>query len=458
MTRRRVAGPALVALLAGAASGLPACAPSRANATAPAPIAVDVAIVTRKTLTAREVLDGQIDPYLQAAVAPQQSGTLVAVYAAEGDRVRKGEVLAKIDDTVLRANLTQQQGAAAQSAAKLAQAQIQLPITDVSAKSAFEQAQRTLELARKQRIADAANVGNAKLTFESDQTLLQQGYVSQTTFAAANAAYVAAQQTLASDEDKLAQAEAEVRQARQSLAGTPLQRQVIAENRGALQQADGRIEQYRAAIGQTILIAPFDGVVTARNLDPGAFAGPNQAIFTIAQLDPVYVDFNLKDADLASVAIGTRVTFSTSAEPDRLYTGTVASVNAQPISGTLLYRARIVEPNPRGVLRGGLQVGVQIVKNVSADVLTVPRGALSQNGSGGTIYAIVSGPAANPGEPAQHVAKELTVHLGLQTETDIAISGPGIQAGLPVVLGQVDNLHDGAPVSFASPAPGGERR
>jgi RND family efflux transporter MFP subunit len=262
---------------------------------------------------------------------------------------------------------------------------------------------------------------------------------------------------LASDDDKLAQAEAGLRQARQSLAGTPLQRQVIAENRGALQQAEGSIDQYRAAIDQTTLTAPFDGVVTARNLDPGAFAGPNQAIFTIAQLDPVYVDFNLKDVDLAYVAPGTHVTFSTSAQPDRVYGATVASVNAQPVSGTLLYRARIVAPNPGGVLRGGLQVAVHVIKNVSAGALTVPRGAVSQNGTAGTVYAIETRPAANPGDPPLRVARQLAVHIGLQTETDVAISGPGVHAGLPVVLGQVDNLHDGAPVSLAAPPPGGDR-
>jgi membrane fusion protein (multidrug efflux system) len=239
---------------------------------------------------------------------------------------------------------------------------------------------------------------------------------------------------------------AAVRAAQQNLANTPLQRQVIAENRGVVVQSQGSVAQYRTAISQTTINAPFDGVITARSLDPGGFASPSQAIYQISQIDPVYIDFNLKDTDLAYVEPGTLVSFTTSAHPERRYTGRVASVNAQPTSGTLLYRARIVERNPDFSLRGGLQVSVRITKGLQRDALAVPRAAVVQNGATGTIYAIEHNDRAGSSS-AGDVAKELTVHLGLQTNTYVAISGPGVRAGMPIVLGQVDNLHDGAAVA-----------
>jgi RND family efflux transporter MFP subunit len=431
---------------------LPACSASTAKASTAAPIAVNVARVARKTVTTSVVLDGQIDPYLQASLAPQQSGTLTAVYANEGDHVRKGALLAKIDDTVLRANLQQQQGSVAQAVAKLAQSQIQLPITDVTSRATLDSAMHALEEAKKQQIADAASVANAKLTFEADRVLLGQGYVSATTYAQANATYVAAQQTLASDEDKVAAAQATLRQARQGLANTPLQRQVISENRGAVVQSAGSVAQYEAAVRQTSIMAPFDGVVTSRTLDPGSFASPSQAIFVISQIDPVYVDFNLKDSDLAFVRPGASIWFSTSADPQRRYAGRVASVNAQPTNGTLLYRARVIEPNPDFALRGGLQVDVHIAQSTQREQLTVPRAAVAQNGSTGTIFVIDAPPGGGSVE-AQGVARELTVRLGPQTDDDVAISGASVRAGMRVVLGQVDNLHDGAMLVLASPAP-----
>ncbi|MBD5654131.1 MAG: biotin/lipoyl-binding protein, partial [Candidatus Eremiobacteraeota bacterium] len=252
------------------------------SAAPPPPIAVQTTTIQRRTIAVYEALDGQVDPYLQANLAPQQSGTLVEIYANEGDRVHKGQVLAKIDDSLLRANLTQQRGANVQSVAKLAQSKIQLPITREASSAALVQARRTLEQAKKTQVADAANVTNTKLTFEADRVLLHQGYVAESVYQQARATYVAAEQTLASDNDKIAQNEASVSEARQNLSNTPLQQQVIAENRGAVEQSSGSVSQYQTAVDQTTIVSPFDGVVTARNLDPGSYASPSQAIYSIS--------------------------------------------------------------------------------------------------------------------------------------------------------------------------------
>lgn len=428
-----------------AAIFLAACA-SSAKPAPPPPLATHTGTIERRTLTVYEALDGQVDPYLSANLAPQQSGTLTAIYANEGDRVRTGQTLAKIDDALLRADLTQQQGASVQSVAKLAQSKIQLPITTVASAASLEQARRTLEQARKTQIADAANVTNTKLAYEADRNLLREGFVAQTGYEQARATYVAAQQTLASDNDKIAQSEAALREARQNLANTPLQQQVIAQNRGAVEQSVGSVDQYRTAVAQTTIVAPFDGVVTARTLDPGSFASPNQAIFSVAQIDPIYVDFNVRDVDLAYVSPGTLVSFTTSAHPQRRYAGRVASIASVPAPGTLLYRARIVERNPDFALRGGLQVTVRVKKQVRRDALSVPRAAVIQNGQGGTIYTIDE-------HDGTAVAKETNVTLGVQSGGYVEISGRGIRPGMPIVIDQTDNLHDGSAIAVPSASP-----
>jgi RND family efflux transporter MFP subunit len=443
MKARVIRGVALASALA--VSGT-ACAPHQDAPPTPPPIAVDTTRLERRTIATYENLDGTVTPYLQANLAPQQSGTLVAIYANEGDRVHRGETLAKIDDSILRATLTQQQGADQQAVAKLAQSTIQLPITNVTANSGVVQARRALQEAKKTQTADAANVTNTKLTFDADGALLHQGFVAESVYEQARATYVAAEQTLASDNDKIAQAQAALDTAEQNLATTPLQRQVIAENRGAVVQSEGSVSQSETAVAQTTIVAPFDGVVTARNLDPGSFASPSQAIYAISQIDPVYVDFNVKDTDLAYVQPGTSVTFTTSANPSRRYSGRVATVDAVPAPGTLLYRARIVEGDPDFSLRGGLEVTVRVAKSVRSNVLAVPRAAVVQNGANGSIYAVDS-------SSGNAVAKALTVKLGSQTSDEIEVSGSGLRAGMRIVVGQTDNLHDGAPLAVDSPSP-----
>jgi HlyD family secretion protein len=408
------------------------------------PVIVQTTTVERRTIATFETLDGVVDPYLQSSLAPQQSGTLVQIYANEGDRVTKGEILAKIDDSTLQTNLVQQQGNQVQAVAKLAQSQIQLPITSTTAQSALIEAKRTLAQGEKLVVADRASVASTRATYEGDRQLLAPGYISVTTYQQARSAYIAAQQTLRSDEDKIVQDSAAVAQATSALLNTPLQQRVIEENRGAVTQAQGTVAQYRTAIGQTVLTAPFDGVVTSRTLDPGGFASPTQAIYQISQIDPVYVDFNVKDSDLQFVHPGTLVSFTASSNPSRRYSGRVASVNAVPTTGTLLYRARIVERNPDFSLRGGVLVNVRITRDDHPDVLSVPRQAIVIDGSHGVVYAVRQGPAPAASAAPGLIARAVNVDIGLATDAYIEVHGGGLAAGETIVAAQPDTIHDGA--------------
>src|SRR5271156_5878564 len=78
---------------------------SKAPQQAPPPLAVDVAKASQRDIATYMTLDGQITPFLDSTLASSQSGTLAGVYVNEGDRVSKGELLAKLDDSQLQAQL-----------------------------------------------------------------------------------------------------------------------------------------------------------------------------------------------------------------------------------------------------------------------------------------------------------------------------------------------------------------
>jgi len=425
---------------------LVACNASAQQAKGPAPLNVTTTQVRRETIATFETLDGQVDPYLQSNVATEQGGTILKIYANEGDRVTEGQALAKIDDAPLRATLEQQQGARGAAGAKLSEAQTQQPITSTLYASALTQAEQALTQARYQQIADRASVTNTKATYDADLQLERQGYLAKTTYEEAKAAYVAAVQMLAADAAKISQAQAALAEAKRNLLNSQLQAQVVEENRGDLQQAQGSVHLTQTQIGETTLTAPFSGVVTARLLDPGAYASPNQAIYQLSQIDPTYVDFNLKDVDLAYVHEGTVLSFQTSAHPGRRYTGSVATINAVPTAGTLLYRARIVMRNPDYSLRGGMLVSVRVLKEERRDALVVPRDAVTQNDGKGEIFE-VDGDAAAP-QPAMR-AKKLRVTTGLQTNTYVEIISPEVRDGMTVVATRPDQLQDGMAVNVA---------
>ncbi len=447
----------------------------------PPPIAVNVAAAQRGDIATYVSLDGQITPMQQSTLSTQQSGTVAAVYVTEGMRVTRGQLLAKIDDSALRAQLLQAQGEVSQAQAALQGQTLQNPITSQSVNSAVTTAQQTLLSARSTLVSDQANETNAKLVFGQNQQLIGQGYVSQTTLEQSRAQYVAAQQTTASARAQIAAANAALSSARRNLGQTGIQTQTVAGAKGTLQAQEGAVKVLQTQISQTSLVAPFDGVITQRLLDPGAYAGPNAPIVQVSQVDRVYVNVNVPDEDLGYVRKGTAVTFSTSSAPGKTFSGMVYDVNATPTSGTLSYRARMVQSNPDGSLRGGMLVTVQIVKERHKNTILVPRTAVITTENGASVFTVTDPPAPAGGAPAAggsaggappaggapgasgppteiKQAKAVPVEVGLQTDTLAEVRSPQVTAGTTVITTRPDALQDKSIVAMSAPAAAGAGR
>jgi RND family efflux transporter MFP subunit len=428
---------------AGLAAVLSACAKAPPPA-APRPVTVQTSHLVRRTLATFDNLDGQVAPYLQSSLSTQQSGTIVAEFANEGDRVRSGELLAKIDDSPLVAQLVQQRGNAVQAVAKLNQSSIQLPITNQQYSSALEQDKESLRQAIQQESTDRASLRNAHLVYAGNAQLLAQGYVAQTTYEQSRSSYVAAQQTLRQDTEKVTQARAALEAAERNLLNTPLQQQVIAENRGSVTTAYGQVQATQTSIKQTTLTAPFDGVVTERMLDPGAYAGPSEPLFQISQVDPIYVDFNAKDDDLRYVQPGTLVSFVTNALPGRRYQARVVSLNVVPTTGTLLYRGRLVLRNPDFSLRGGMLVTVRVTKELHADVVVAPRSAVTQDNGKGVLFRVER--QRDAGGEDRWVAVETPAALGLQNDAYVEVSNSNLHEGTEIITSPPTTVNDKTPI------------
>jgi HlyD family secretion protein len=432
MKVRAIAALALGITVAGCGGG------GKTAQQGPPPLAVDVAMAKRQDIATTIVLDGQITPLQQSTLSSTQSGTVTAVLVNEGDRVTKGELLAKLDDSQLRAQLAANEATAAQSEAKLQGSSVQAPISSQQYSSAVSAAQQNLLAAQNSVQTNEAALRNAELVNKSDQQLVKQGYVSQTTAEQARATYVAAVQALNSARQALPAAQAALRTAQTNTGQTKIDQSTIAQNRASLEQAQADVKLLQTQIAQSAIYAPFDGVVTQRLLDPGAFAGPNAPIVQVSELDHVYVNANVPDEDLAYVHAGTKVQFTSPSIPGHTFTGTIGDVNATPTTGTLSYRARINQPNPGNVLRGGMLVSMIAQKERRDDVIVVPLGAVFNGDAGSNVFTVVDGKA-----------KTVPVHVGLATDTLAEISGPGVHPGMEVITTRPDALQDGSVVAVA---------
>jgi HlyD family secretion protein len=377
------------------------------------PLSVDAAAATRQNIATYVSLDGQVAPLEQSVLAFQQNGTITSISVNVGDHVSAGQSLARIDDTVLRAQYAQAQAQAQQQSATATGSQVGLPVQ-------VETNQATLQTAQ-------AALRNAKLVYDQDTALYKDGYVSQAQLEAARAAYVQAAQAY-------------------STAQIGLRNNVVsAENTKAAvasaQAAAANAHTLGTQVSQTTLYAPYNGVITQRLLDPGAYAGPQAPVLAISRIDTLWVNINVPDTDLLYVRPGSAVSFTSSSLPGRTFQGRVSTVNAVPTSGTLSYLARIQMPNSGDVLRGGMLVTATVPREAHENAIVVPRSAVAQTENGYAVYVV--GP--------DNKAQEVPVRVGVQTDTLSEVISPKVQAGTKVITTRPDTLKDGSTVAVNSP-------
>ncbi len=379
------------------------------------PLSVDVASAARQNIATYGSFDGQVAPLEQSTLAFQQNGTITAIYVNVGDRVHAGEVLARIDDSVLRAQLAQARAEASQQAATANGAQVGLPVQVESNQAALQTAQAALR--------------NAKLVYDQDTQLYKNGYVSQSQLESARSAYV--------------QAQSQASTAQISIRNSQVSAENVKASVAAAQAAQANAHTLSTQVAQTTLYAPYDGVVTQRLLDPGAYAGPQAPVLALSRINTLWININVPDTDLAYMQPGKVVTFSSSSLPGRTFSGRIETVNAVPTSGTLSYLARIRMPNVGGELRGGMLVTATVVEQSHIGAIVVPRSAVAQSQAGNVVFVV----------GADNKAQAVPVQLGIQTDTLSQVTSPKVQAGTKVITTRPDALHDGSVVAVNSGNP-----
>jgi multidrug efflux pump subunit AcrA (membrane-fusion protein) len=374
----------------------------------PPPLSVNAATAQRHDIATYITLDGQIAPLEQATLSFQQSGPISAIYVNVGDRVHAGQLLAQIDPSTLRAQLAQAEATASQASASARGSQIGLPVAQTSNVATLS--------------ASKGGLDNARLVYTQDQQLFKEGYVSQQQLEAARAAYV--------------QAQSQYNTANAGIQNTAVTAQNVKASVAAAQAAEAQANVLRTELSQTTLYAPFDGVITARTMDPGAMAGPQAPALSISRIDTVFVNINVPDENLEYVHPGSTVTFRSATLPGKSFTGLISTVNAVPTQGTLSYLAQIHQPNPGGVLRGGMLVTITVQQARHDNAIVVPRTAISQDDTGTSVFVVKDGKAV-----------QTPVKIGLQTDVLAEVISPQVTAGTQVITTLPATLQNGSVVA-----------
>jgi HlyD family secretion protein len=290
----------------------------------------------------RLVLYGNVD-LRQVELSFNNSERLAEVLFQEGDKVKRGQILARLDTGRLKA-----QAAAAQAQVDSQQAMVQK----------LHHGSRPEEIAQAQ-----ASVASAK----ADQVNASLQWNRMTALAGLTKGRAISQQDLDSAKAALDAAQARLTMAQKGLDLSVLgpRAEDIAQGEAQLRVNQAQLDLLRQKLADAELVSPCDGVVRSRLLEPGEMISPQRAVYTLAITNPKWVRAYVSDPDLGKIHPGMKASISADSFPGRTFAGWVGfissvaeftpkAVETVELRSSLVYEIRVFVEDPRDELRLGM--------------------------------------------------------------------------------------------------------
>lgn len=189
-------------------------------------------------------------------------------------------------------------------------------------------------------------------------------------------------------------------------------------------ELDAARRQYENMVENTVLISPINGVVTARNYDPGDMTGANP-ILTIEQLRPVKVLVNVSEGEFTKVKKGMKVDIKLDVYGDEIFTGTVSLIHPTIDPSTRTFTVEIDIMNTDERVRPGMFARVIMNFGTSNRVVVPDRAIVKQTGSGDKyVYIYKDGKVSfTKVVLGQRLDNAYEVISGVENGVDVVISG-----------------------------------
>ena len=377
--------------------------------------AVQLAKVRREDVSSRVRAPGKIEPKTQVKISADIAGKIIRLNVKEGDPVRRGALMLQLDDTQYRS-------AHAQVAAALA-----------SARARVREAESAM------RVSDAS--------YQRQRALFDQKLLSQAEWDAATNSHEGARVALATSQEEIARSQA------------------------ATDAAADNLSKCRIA-------APFDGVVSALNVEKGEIVitgtmnNPGSQILVVSDLSRMLVRAEVDETDVVDMQVGQKAKISVDAFPDTTFMGTVTEIgntakrsSISSVEGQTNFEVKVVFDDNVPEVRPGMTADVDISTGTHAQTLAVPiqavvirtqsaldraargKGADRKKARGKSMSADED--TAGKRDPEitgvmvvkDDVATFVTVRTGLASETMIEVFGE-IKEGGQVVSGPYKALRE----------------
>ena len=277
------------------------------------PMTVEVATARRGSVMRQLVVVGNLVGDVTVAVVPRAAGRLEDISVRLGDRVSRGQRIAKIEDFELQEQVKQQEAALEVSRATIRQRDADLTLAETNA-------ERSRNLFARQLLP---------------------------------------RQTLDDTEARYQSAVAQLDLAR-----------------AQTNQSTARLDELRINLANTVIVSPVNGFVARRAADPGAFVGQNAPVVDVVDIGRVRLVANIVEKDLNQVQAGDNTRVEVDAFPGEVFTGRIARVAPILDPATRTASIEVEIPNPGFRLKPGMYARVTVTTDERKDALLVPSTAV----------------------------------------------------------------------------------
>jgi len=367
---------------------------------------VEVAPVTQGLIEEKMLRTGDIAPFAQVVIYSKVQGWVEKINFREGDRVRAGQVLATLDAREAEATVAQSKASLEAAVARLKQVKA---TSEETIQSQIQQAKANLDFAEE-------DLKRFRELHQKDFIARQQLDDARTKYSVAKANYDLALNNIRQKtwENDIALAEAQV------------------------QQAKATLDLNQAQLANLIILAPMNGKITKRYVDPGIMVKDTTPILAMMDLDEVKMLVNVIEKELVRLQKGQEIKVTVTAFPNRTFQGRIAIITPALDLQSRTAEIQISIPNPGYILNPGMFGRVEALLRSDPKATLIPIQALITEEDKDFVYALKDGKAYR--RPVQK---------GISKDTEVEIIR-GLDPGEQVVTAGQEFLRDGIPVRLAA--------
>ena len=331
----------------------------------------------RQDLSSIVTASGEIKPKNYINIGANAQGVITQIVVKEGDRVRKGELLAMLESVQPQADVNAQKANLDSAEADTTSAEASLRAADENLTSALATVDRS-----------KADLEQSKLDFARGQQLLEERLIAKQEFDSRRTTFESRQAAVREAEARVAQAKAQQAQAASQLVGTQKR---IAQGKAMLTRFDDILRKHNT-------YAPLDGVVTnlpvrvGETVVPGIQNSSASTIMTIADMSLITAEVKVDETDIVNVALGQSGDITIDAIPNKTFkghgteigntailrsTGQAASQSAISSQEAKDFKVVLALDNPPDEVRPGLSATAKITTATRKTALTIPIQALT---------------------------------------------------------------------------------